>query len=257
MPVIGRGTLNYVESYNGSNGTAITFQGAGLPPIYLNCNFGVQYAVMNNLDVYIAFVSNGNNSLTSNSIQGPPVAGTYTGYNAVALRDFSAYYSGPNNGATIINNGQDSGTVWSFYASGGLFTGSWRNPTTINIGDANPPSYMVKVGNLANMSNPPGQPQDGYIWIAGTTNYNVTAPLIPEAQRFLIPGILLLKDYFPWSVRSQGAWESCNRPSASLDVRENGAWRNVKNIESDSTNSKGHHRENDAWVVTPKTGANG
>lgn len=96
---------------------------------------------------------------------------------------------------------------------------------------------------------------DGFIWFSGTGTYHMDDPLYPDPVRIRVPGFVQLFDYFPFAVRKNGAWKSCNRSGGSATIRKSGSWRNVKNSRQSDSNSKAFKRDGSLWKRTPEIGA--
>ncbi len=60
-------------------------------------------------------------------------------------------------------------------------------------------------------------------------------------------------EYFPWGRLIDGEWWSHNRNGGKLS-RYNSKWADVKNIQGDSSKSKGFRHDGTQWNMSPKTG---
>lgn len=96
--------------------------------------------------------------------------------------------------------------------------------------------------------------QDGVIWFSGTGTYTVNDPIYPVPVAITVPGFIQLFDYYPFAVRKNGAWKSCNRSGGSTTIRKSGSWRDVKNSRQDSSGSQAFLRSGSAWAVAPEIG---
>jgi len=75
--------------------------------------------------------------------------------------------------------------------------------------------------------------QDGYLYVGGTTTYEVTDPIYPQAYRITLPGFKRFYDYYPCAVREGASWKSCNRQGGNVQIRKTGKWAACKNFFGD------------------------
>lgn len=137
----------------------------------------------------------------------------------------------------------------SFDRTWGLTTGqsrSWTRPLTASDWNADGTlKDIVLVGNAQRGINTGGLP--------------VPANL-PVVHSDLSDSISIGDfdwSYFPMAIRLNGDWESFNRPGGSLQIRENGGWRDMRNSLTVANADTVHIRKNGVWERAALTGNNG
>ena len=138
-------------------------------------------------------------------------------------------------------------------SASGVIRYNFPNAALPAVGATSWDSRYVKIGTLSDFAVP-GTGVDGYGYIAGCAYYDIDDPVYPEAEDFKIPNFLRYLKYFPWAVRQDGVWKSCNREGGGLFVRKDGVWVECKNSESDSEEQNAFYRSNGSWVKSPKLG---
>lgn len=81
----------------------------------------------------------------------------------------------------------------------------------------------------------------------------VTSPITLDSTAVSVD-VTELVSYFPWSVRINNKWMSCNRQGGSFKVRRSNTWGDAKNSQSDSGTQHGFYRDSNTWKRLPKFG---
>ena len=65
---------------------------------------------------------------------------------------------------------------------------------------------------------------------------------------------IIESDYYPWAIKKDSGWMSCNREGAYLKIKDTNEWRDCKNSEQVGYDNTVHQLLDNTWERAPKIG---
>lgn len=82
---------------------------------------------------------------------------------------------------------------------------------------------------------------------------SITSPITLNSQAVSVD-VTELVEYYPWSIRKNNTWASCNRRGGSFKTKKSSQYTDAKNSPSESAKQNAWIRKGNAWNRLPKTG---